>query len=233
MLFFKDKMLICPNLLSMDKGNTWIKLFEDVDFYPQPMKESEKMESVCNYNLFQEDIYKCTIINEGENTKNISIEKIDLPDNKWITDSTISLKGRNVPGFGMDFPFLISDKYYVLCNGNSTGQIIHVYDRTSKQFHSFENVAADCSNFDLTGIIPNAIVDDYLFAKCPHGGYVTFDLRSGKVSGRNYIQYSCKVIKPPVGDYLLLNCEVKLLISEDKGKTWKEIFDVKNLEDKR
>ena len=230
MLFLKNSMLIYPNLLSLDKGNTWTTLFKDVDFYPQLIKGNEKKESVCNYTIFQDSIYKCTIINDGVNTESISIEKIGLTDKKWITDSNISLKGKNASCFNMDYLFLISDKYYVLSNENSSGQIIHVYDRRSKLLHTYENVAKECSNYDITGVIPNVIIDDLLFADCPRGGYVTFDLRNGKVSGRNFSQHSCNIIKPPVENFMLLNCGVKLFMSDDKGKNWKEIFDVRSLD---
>lgn len=229
MMFFKEKMLIYPNLLSEDKGNTWTTLFKDVDFYPREMKESETMESVCNYNIYQGNIYKCTVINDGDYSIAVKIDVFDLKNKKWTEDSIISLKGKGVPGFTMDFPFLVSDKYYVLVNGNDAGELIHVYNRSSKQFYSFEKVGNDCSDADLIGITPNAIVDDLLFAGCPRGGYVVFDLKSGKISHRGFTKYWCEIIKPPDGNYLLLNCGGKLFISKDKGKKWKEIFDVKSL----
>lgn len=234
LIILKDKMIIYPNMISTDKGKNWTKLFNDVDFYPKEANANYSMYTLDHYAYEwpSGNIYKATLCIKDKKLESIKLEEYDCCTKKWKLENEISLKSESIPSFNMDFTFIVSEKYYIMSEdcGADAGRVILVFNRTNKELKCFKKAVEDCSDYDLTGIIPKVIVDDILLARCPRGGYINFDLKEGKISSREFSKYHCELFNPPENTYLLMTYGTKLFVSMDKGKNWKEIFDVRNLE---
>ncbi len=231
-LLGKDTIFILPNIMSQNMGKSWRKLFGNVDYFP---KENCEDGSILLDNYAMElpsfTLYQATVKHSDKGVNKIVLSKFDLAKRKWMIDDFITLNKNEKPPLTMHFPFLISEKYVVMSDDfEKDYRVIIVYDRNQKKYKYYRDVARECSDYDITGLIPEAIVEDRLFCHCPIGGYVIFDLKTGNLQKGKFSNSVCMFYQPPSLKYLLLNSEGKLFISFNKGDSWKEILDVNDRE---